>query len=239
MNKRRELIIAIDGPSGAGKSTLSKRLSSRLGYVNIDTGAMYRCVALASMRQGLDPSDGERLKALCRDLEITFVPEGGENRVFLNGEDVSEAIRTPEVSLLTSRISAVPEVRSAMVALQRRMGENGGVVLEGRDIGTVVFPHADVKFFLLASARERGRRRYLELREKGLDVDLEQTVAEVEARDRADSEREHAPLVRADDALSVDSTQMSIDQVLEYMMEQIRRCKSAARSSQGVGENRL
>ncbi|MFO7983221.1 MAG: (d)CMP kinase [Desulfuromonadales bacterium] len=219
---KRELIIAIDGPSGAGKSTLSKLLSRRLGYVNIDTGAMYRCVALASLRRGIDPQDGETLEELCRGLDIDFVPEDGENRVLLDGEDVSEAIRTPEVSLLTSRVSAVPEVRSAMVNLQRKMGEKGGVVLEGRDIGTVVFPHADVKFFLLASARERGRRRYKELKARGLDVDLDQTIAEVEARDRADSERAHAPLIQAEDALTVDSTRMSIEEVLEYMLKEIR-----------------
>ncbi|NIQ93972.1 MAG: (d)CMP kinase [Desulfuromonadales bacterium] len=233
MKKKRELIIAIDGPSGAGKSTLSKLLSRRLGYVNIDTGAMYRCVALAALRKGIAPADAAKLEHLCRDLEIGFVSDGEENRVILEGEDVSEAIRTPEVSLLTSRISAVPEVREALVALQRRMGENGGVVLEGRDIGTVVFPHADVKFFLVASARERGRRRYLELKEKGLDVDLEQTITEVEERDRADSEREHAPLVQAEDALPVDSTEMTIDEVLDYMVEVVSRCRDESGSAGG------
>jgi len=228
---KRELIIAIDGPSGAGKSTLSKLLARCLGYVNIDTGAMYRCVALASLRRGIDPQDGEKLEALCRGLHIDFVPEDGENRVLMDGEDVSEAIRTPEVSLLTSRVSAMPEVRSAMVNLQRKMGEKGGVVLEGRDIGTVVFPHADIKFFLLASALERGRRRYQELKARGLDVDLDQTIAEVEARDRADSEREHAPLIQAEDALTIDSTRMPIDEVLEYMLKEIRRYQASMRSA--------
>lgn len=215
---QRELIIAIDGPSGAGKSTLSKLLAARLGYVNIDTGAMYRGVALAARRLGIDPADNEALTRLCADLHIEFIRNNGEERVFLDGEDVSAAIRTPEVSLLTSKVAACPAVREAMVRLQREMGARGGVVLEGRDIGSVVFPQAEVKFFLVATARERGRRRYEELRAKGLDVDLEQTIAEVEARDAADSAREHAPLLQAPDALPIDSTAMSIDEVLVEML---------------------
>jgi cytidylate kinase len=216
---QRELIIAIDGPSGAGKSTLSKLLAARLGYVNIDTGAMYRSVALAARRLGIDPADNEALTRLCADLHIEFIRNNGEERVFLDGEDVSAAIRTPEVSLQTSKVAACPAVREAMVRLQREMGARGGVVLEGRDIGSVVFPQAEVKFFLVATARERGRRRYEELRAKGLDVDLEQTIAEVEARDAADSAREHAPLLQAPDALPIDSTAMSIDEVLVEMLK--------------------
>ncbi|HXV20434.1 MAG TPA: (d)CMP kinase [Desulfuromonadales bacterium] len=215
---QRELIIAIDGPSGAGKSTLSKLLAARLGYVNIDTGAMYRSVAIAARRLGIDPADSEALTRLCADLHIEFIRNNGEERVFLDGEDVSAAIRTPEVSLLTSKVAACPAVREAMVRLQREMGARGGVVLEGRDIGSVVFPQAEVKFFLVATARERGRRRYEELRAKGLDVDLDQTIAEVEARDAADSAREHAPLLQAPDALPIDSTAMSIDEVLVEML---------------------
>jgi len=142
--------------------------------------------------------------------------------VLLNGEDVSEAIRTPEVSLLTSRVAACPCVRTALVRLQRSLGEQGGVVLEGRDIGTVVFPRAEAKFFLLASARERGHRRYLELKEKGLVVDLEQTIAEVEERDAADGAREHSPLLQAEDAVAIDSTGLSIEQVLEEMLQVVR-----------------
>lgn len=220
---KRELIIAIDGPSGAGKSTLSKLLAKALGYVNLDTGAMYRSVALAAARRGINAADHPGLERLVQEVRIDFIRTPDAERVLLNGEDVSTAIRTPDVSLLTSKISAVPQVRQAMVALQRRLGASGGVVLEGRDIGTVVFPQAEVKFFLLASAEERGRRRYEELRAKGLKVDLQQTIAEVEARDAADSAREHAPLVQAADAVAIDSTRLTIDQVLELMLSTINQ----------------
>lgn len=216
---QRELIIAIDGPSGAGKSTLSKLLAQHLGYVNIDTGAMYRAVALAASRRGIDLADEASLGRLAQQVQIGFRrgPEG--EQVLLDGEDVSSAIRTPEISLLTSRVAACAAVRQAMVDLQRRMGQQGGVVLEGRDIGSVVFPGAEVKIFLSASARERGRRRHAELRAKGLQVDLEQTIAEVEARDAADSGREHAPLVQPADAVVIDATALGIEEVLGQMLE--------------------
>ena len=216
MNKK--LIIAIDGPSGAGKSTLSKALAKKLGYLNIDTGAMYRSVAYLAQQQGIDPQDEAGLKALCSDLSIEFVSKDGSERVFANGVDVSAVIRTPEVSLLTAQVAANPAVREAMMLLQRKMGEGGGVVLEGRDIGTVVFPYADVKFFLSATAAQRGHRRYNELLEKGIAVDLQQTIAEVEARDAVDTARTHAPLKQADDAVVVDSTHLTIAEVLEKMV---------------------
>ena len=220
-----ELIIAIDGPSGAGKSTLSKLLAQRLGYIHLDTGAMYRCVALAAMTQGIDPGDQERLGTLAQQLKIEFVHTPTGDLVLLDGQDVSTAIRTPEVSLLTSKVSAALQVRAALVALQRRLGASGGVVLEGRDIGTVVFPQAQVKFFLSATAAERGQRRYDELIAKGAKVSLPQTISEVAARDLADSEREHAPLLQADDAVVIDSTYLSIDEVLTTMVDivQMRR----------------
>lgn len=225
--------MAIDGPSGAGKSTLSKLLARILGYINIDTGAMYRCVALAASRRGIDPGDGDALGRLCNGLHIDFIREEQGERVLLDGEDVSSAIRTPEVSLLTSRVAASASVRQAMVRLQRQMGEHGGVVLEGRDIGTIVFPLAEVKFFLLATARERGRRRYEELRARGMAVDLEQTIAEVEARDAADTAREHAPLLQAPDAVVIDTTTLTIEQVLAEMLRVVgeRRQGSALRPS--------
>ncbi len=214
----KKLIVAIDGPSGAGKSTLSKALAKRTGYVNIDTGAMYRSVALLAKRQQLDLEDEQALRQLCAGLSIEFAREAEQERVIVNGEDVSQQIRTPEVSLLTAKVATQPVVREAMVRLQRQMGESGGVVLEGRDIGTVVFPHAQVKFFLSATAEERGRRRYEELKAKGVEVDLQQTIAEVEQRDAADSAREHAPLKRAENAVDIDSTRMSIDEVLDFML---------------------
>ena len=221
-----ELIIAIDGPSGAGKSTLSKLLAQRLDYIHLDTGAMYRCVALAAMTQGIAPSEQERLGVLAQQLKIEFVHSPDGDLVLLEGKDVSAAIRTPEVSLLTSKVSAAPQVRTALVLLQRRLGAAGGVVLEGRDIGTVVFPQAQVKFFLNATAEARGERRYNELIAKGVKVNLSQTISEVVARDAADSEREHAPLLQAEDAVVIDSTNLGIDEVLIVMtdiVEQRRR----------------
>lgn len=214
----KELVIAIDGPSGAGKSTLSKQLAAALGYVNIDTGAMYRSVALAAHLRGVSLDDPVALGRLARDIDLRFerTPEG--ERVFLADVDVSAAIRTPENSLRTARVAAIPEVRAALVAQQRKLGENGGVVLEGRDIGSVVFPDAEVKIFLLASIAERGRRRFEELRARGLVVDLGQTIREVEERDAADTLREHAPLVRAQDAVELDTTGLGIPEVLQRML---------------------
>ena len=218
----RELIIAIDGPSGAGKSTITRLLADRLGYVFLDTGAMYRAVALAAQRKGVAADDDGALEEICRTIRISFVRNNGCCRVILDDEDVSEFIRNPEISLLTSRISARKVVREFMLRFQREMARDGGVILEGRDIGTIVFPDADVKFFLSASAEERGRRRYTELKAAGKDVDLRTTIAEVMQRDEQDVRREHAPLRRADDAVGIDSTLLTIDQVLERMERVVR-----------------
>jgi cytidylate kinase len=213
----KKMIIAIDGPSGVGKSTLSKLLSLDLGYINLDTGAMYRAVALASLRLGIDANDHEALRQLCDKIVIEFIRDKKEERVLLNGEDVSAEIRKPEISLLTASVAACPDVRQAMVERQRVLGADGGVVLEGRDIGTVVFPQADIKFFLKASADVRGQRRFLELQTKGVDVDLARTIAEVQARDVADTSRTNSPLRQADDAIVVDTTDLNITQVLDRM----------------------
>lgn len=229
-----KIIVAIDGPSGAGKSTLSKSLARRLDFINIDTGAMYRTVALAASRAGIDAEDHAALKELCTDLPICFKRIKGEERIWLGDEDVSEAIRTPQMSLLTSAVSASPAVRQAMAALQRRMGEDcsgAGVVLEGRDIGTEVFPNAQVKFFLYASDEERGRRRYEQLRENGQDVTLEQTIAEVVARDRADESRTHAPLRQAHDAIVIDSTVLDIEEVLDLMLRHVYKLQGYVEKS--------
>lgn len=211
------LVIAIDGPSGAGKSTITKLLADRLGYIHIDTGAMFRSVALAAQRAGIAVEDGEALGRFCRTLAIAFSRDSGCCRVFVNGEDVSAAIRTPEISLLTSKVSAQKAVREFLLKRQREMGQKGGVVLEGRDIGTVVFPDAEVKFFLTATAEERGKRRYLELKASGVEVSLAETIAQVVQRDDQDEQRELAPLRKALDAIDVDSSQMSIEEVLALM----------------------
>lgn len=215
-------IIAIDGPSGAGKSTITRLLAARLGYIQIDTGAMFRAVALAAKRAGTDTEDEKSMAGLCRGVDINFIRSGQGCRVLLNKEDVSEAIRTPEISLLTSRVSAIKCVRDFLLEQQREMGMPGGVVLEGRDIGTVVFPDAEVKFFLTASVEERGRRRYLELLDRGEDVTLEQTIAEVARRDEQDERREHAPLISAPDAIPIDSSDLSIEEVVELMEKKIK-----------------
>lgn len=233
MKKGREngVIVAIDGPSGAGKSSLTRLLAKRLGYVHIDTGAMFRAVALMAKRAGVSSSDDAGLAELCRGLDIEFSRNGDNCRVLANGEDVSAEIRTEEIGLLTSAISARKPVRDALLAMQQKMGARGGVILEGRDIGTVVFPDAEVKFFLSASAEERGRRRYLELVARGEDATLEETVAKVVQRDRQDASREHAPLRQADDAVLIDSTTLSIEEVLELMERTVR--ERLARGGEG------
>jgi cytidylate kinase len=215
---RKGLIIAIDGPSGAGKSTIARLLANRLSYIYLDTGAMYRTVALMVKRSGVSINDENALLEVCGRVDISFdrLPDGS-CRVFSNGEDVTRDIRTPEISLLTSDISAKKVVRDFLLKLQRQIGSSGGVVLEGRDIGTVVFPDADIKFFLTASAEERGKRRFLELQAKGETATLERTISEVIQRDMQDEQREHAPLRRAQDAIDVDTTFLSIQDVITKM----------------------
>ncbi len=216
------LVIAIDGPSGAGKSTLTRLLAQRLGYIHIDTGAMYRTLALAVSRSGLPLDDEAAVAALCGGIEIRFRRDDGGYRVIANGEDVSLAIRTPEISMLTSQISAQGGVREILLKLQHEMGREGGVILEGRDIGTVVFPDAEVKFFLSATPLERGQRRFLELRDKGVQATLEDTVAAVVQRDEQDAARELAPLKKAPDAVEIDSTGITIEEVLSRMEQLVR-----------------
>lgn len=223
MTSRSQLVIAIDGPSGAGKSTIAGRLAQRLSYLQIDTGAMYRAVAYLIHQAGIDPEDEAVVERFCRNVDVRLEMVGGVQRVLANGQDVTCRIRTPEMSLLTSRISALKPVRAAMVRAQRAMGRDGGVVLEGRDIGTVVFPDADLKFFLSASPEERGRRRYAELVGKGERVSLEETIAAVAQRDEQDSRRDIAPLRQAEDAIPIDSSGIGIEEVLERMEDHIRR----------------
>ena len=226
--RTRGLVIAIDGPSGAGKSTIAKQLAKRLGYKHIDTGAMYRAVAYLITQLGIDPGNDIEVERLCSDIDVRLVCSNGTQRVFANGQEVTDQIRTPEMSLMTSRISAIRPVREAMMRVQRRMGRNGGVVLEGRDIGTIVFPDAELKFYLDASPEERGKRRFAELAEKGEQVTLEETLQAVSRRDDQDSQRDLAPLKQAEDATPIDSSDISIEEVLD-IMEAAFRSKLAKR----------
>jgi CMP/dCMP kinase len=211
------LIVTIDGPAGAGKSTAARLLAARLRYALLDTGAIYRSMALRARERGVAWDDGPGIAALADGIDIAFRLEGTVNRVTLNGQDVTAAIRTPEMSDGASRVSALPEVRAALLVLQRRIGAAGGVVVEGRDIGTVVFPDAQAKFFLVANADERARRRVAELAVAGKPVDAEQTKAEIIARDTRDSTRATAPLRKADDAIEIDSSTLDPDAVVERM----------------------
>ena len=216
------MIVAIDGPSGAGKSTLAKRVARELGFTYLDTGAMYRALALKILRQGLNLEDSEKLAELVDATEIDLVESSGTLKVLLDGGNVSALIRTPEVSQMASKSSAFPVVRKRMLNLQRRLGKKGNVVAEGRDIGTVIFPHADVKIYLDASVEERARRRYEELRKAGREVSFEDTVHEMEERDKRDSERELAPLRKAEDAVVIDSSALDAEEVAETVLRVIQ-----------------
>ena len=221
---RRAFIVAIDGPAGAGKSTVSKLLARRLGFVLVDTGAIYRCVALLAIRANVALDDDAKLVALLGDLEVSFAVVGDELRVMLGKEDVSSTIRTPEVSMAASKVSSRPPVRSGLLSLQRRLALEAerGAILEGRDIGTVVFPDADLKFFLEARPEARARRRYEELFQKGVEISFDEVIADQTKRDRDDSSRAVAPLKAALDAIHVDSTKMPISEVVQAMEKVIR-----------------
>jgi len=219
----KPIIVAIDGPAGAGKSTVAKRLAKELGYTYMDTGAMYRAFALKAARDGIDLENEDALRAALAATNIELHEDAGGPRVVLDGRDVAGEIRTPELSQSASKVSALKPVRERMVELQRAMGARGGIVAEGRDIGTVVFPGAEVKVFLTAGSDERARRRFAELKGNGKGVTLEETVAEMEQRDRRDREREYAPLRQADDAIAIDSTGMTVDEVLERIMKEIKK----------------
>lgn len=223
---RREPIVAIDGPAGTGKSTVSARLARHFGFTLLDTGAIYRTLAVAAREEGSALDDEPALARLAAELPIAFVWDGSDNRVLLDGEDVSARIREPWVGNAASAVSALPAVRTALLGLQRRLGASGGVVAEGRDIGTVVFPDAEAKFFLTATAEERARRRVLQLAESGTTVSYEETLAAQRARDEADSNRAVAPLRQAADAVLVDSTALTLDEVVQTMIDTVSEVRA-------------
>ena len=227
----RKLIIAIDGPVGSGKSTLARRVAALMSYVYIDTGAMYRAVALKALRRGVPLDAAGSLTALAADTRIDLRAEDGGQRAFLDGEDVTAAIRTPEVSQAASKIAVIEGVRHVLVAEQRRAGALGGVVMEGRDIGSVVFPDAQLKIFLTASPEIRAERRWREHQQKGDAIDLPRTLDEIHERDRRDSGRISSPLVRAKDAVVVDSTAMDPEEVarLVVLLAESQAAAGAAR----------
>jgi len=215
----RSLVIAIDGPAASGKSTTAQRVARRLGYLYIDTGAMYRAVTLAVLRRNCDPGDRERVEAIADTVSVELEQSSeGSLTVRLDGEDVSRAIRTPEVTACVSQVSQWPGVRARMVQIQKRIGANGGVVLDGRDIGTVVFPDADVKVFMVADLDARARRRHAELERQGAVATVEGLADQIAARDRTDSSRKHSPLVRAQDAVEIDTSGMTIDEQVERVI---------------------
>ena len=216
---KKGLIIAIDGPAASGKSTTAQLLAEKLGYVYIDTGAMYRACALKAKKMGIDINDEESIRELLDDIDIRIENHNSKNRIFLDGEDVSEDIRADDISALASAISAIPAVRYKMVELQRKMGEKGGVILDGRDIGTFVFPTAEVKFFLTASPEVRAKRRWLELQQKGINKDFSEVLADLVKRDNNDSQRALAPLKKADDAIEIDTSNMTIEEQTDYLYQ--------------------
>lgn len=218
-----KLIITVDGPSGAGKSSVSKLLAERLEYKYIDTGALYRVVALKVKRENIDPENEENLSSLCNRLDIYFFQKNGKLRTFLEGKEITEEIRVPEVSLLASKVSAKKVVRDALLGIQRKLGEEGGIVVEGRDMGTVVFPEAEVKFFLDASLETRGERRFKQYLEKDQAFNRSQITREIKKRDFDDTRRALSPLKPAGDATVIDSTKMSIEEVVGEMLKVVQQ----------------
>lgn len=219
------MIVAIDGPAGAGKSTVARELARRLGYQLVDTGAMYRTVAFESLRADIDLKDEEAVAEVAENLKFEFRFVDGENVTFCNGEALQDEIRTAEVSRASSIISAHPKVRQVLVRQQRRVGRGRSSVLEGRDIGTVVFPDAEVKVFITASSKVRARRRVEQMEEQGEEADFEEVLSEMVARDKRDSEREIAPLVKAEDALEIDSSDRDVDDILDELQDAISEQK--------------
>lgn len=210
--------IAIDGPAGAGKSTIARKVAEKLSFIYVDTGAMYRSMALYFIRHDIAAQDEEKIKTACPDIDVSITYQDGEQQVILNGENVNGLIRTEQVSMMTSDTSKYPVVREKLLSLQRGLAEKENVIMDGRDIGTCVLPNADVKIYLTASAAERARRRYKEQTERGVECDIKEIERDIIARDEQDMNREVAPLRQAEDAVLVDSSDMTIDQVVDEII---------------------
>ena len=219
-------IVAIDGPAGTGKGTITSLISKELGLVNIDTGATYRCVALNAIRNNIKLEEQEKIIASLENIEIDMKNEGGEQKVFLNGEDVSKQIRSKEVSQIVSQVSSIKEVRYKMVEVQRKLAQGKDVIMEGRDITTVVFPEANVKIYMDADERVRAQRRYKEMQEKGIQMTYEEVLKNIQARDKNDKEKEVVALKIAQDAIYIDTTGLSIEEVKDKILNIIKDIKN-------------
>lgn len=230
------MVVAIDGPAGAGKSTVAREVARSLGFVMVDTGAIYRAVALLALRQAIPLDNEAALVPLVHHLDIRFVHEEGVNRTYLGDEDVTAAIRTAQVANAVSQVSAWPEVRRGLLALQRALAGNGSAVLEGRDIGTVVCPDAPIKVFLHATLAERARRRYEEMQARGEDIAMSTVMQDMAARDTYDSTRAFAPLRAADDAIRLDCTRLSVQEVIAFIVDKVQQ--EAAKSGSAPVEMR-
>lgn len=220
--------VAIDGPAGAGKSTIAKLVAKQKGYIYVDTGAMYRGMAIHFLKQGIAPEETEKVVASCADAEVTIGYENGVQQVYLNGENITSMLRTEEVGNMASKTSAIPEVRAKLLELQRSLAKEKDVIMDGRDIGTNILPNADVKIYLTASVETRAKRRYDELTEKGIACNFDEIAKDIQDRDERDMNRETAPLKQAEDAVLVDSSEMSIAEVVETICG---LCKNTQRQS--------
>jgi cytidylate kinase len=220
---KKNLVIAIDGPAGAGKSSTARQLARKLGFIYLDTGAIYRCVALAALDLGIDLKDEENVGRIAGIIEIDFVNEGDDTTVLLNGRDVTSRIREPRIDSASSLVSSYKQVRDELVGLQKIFGAKGNVVAEGRDMGTVVFPSADLKIFLVADLRTRAERRCLQLKNAGIDASVEEQLASLSSRDMFDTNRSHAPLKKPDDAIEIDTSNMSLNEQVEKIYDLARQ----------------